>query len=64
MIRTWADGYGIWHASVPGTPDQTEALARRAIRAELLERHNSNRLGRTRVRLVGHAEGRTEWVER
>ncbi len=39
-VHTWADGFGIWHASVPLTasPKQDAQKARRAIIAELRER--------------------------
>jgi hypothetical protein len=36
-IITWADAFGIWHASVPTSPSERRD-ARRAIMAELLER--------------------------
>ena len=34
---TWADGFGVWHASVPATDDRRSdaAAARKLIRAEL-----------------------------
>lgn len=36
-ITTWADGFGIWHATVPLTGDSAK-VARRAILDELRQR--------------------------
>lgn len=36
-VRTWADGYGRWYALVPDEP-AAMAVARQAIRSELMER--------------------------
>lgn len=38
-ITTWADGYGVWHASVP-VSDDSESVAWDAIFLELAERAN------------------------
>ena len=39
-VTTWADGLGIWHASVPlsGSRHKDALAARKAIRAELTAR--------------------------
>lgn len=39
-VTTWADGFGVWHASVPTTdnPNHAAHVARAAIKAELLAR--------------------------
>lgn len=56
--RTWADGYGLWHATVSGrtgtdTLDDLERVARAAIRAELDARGDRGPEGsRGRVRVV------------
>jgi len=41
-VTTWADGLGIWHASVPMTdrPRADERRARDAIRSELVARES------------------------
>lgn len=36
--RTWADGFGVWHARVPRAVDSPVDLARWALREELLAR--------------------------
>lgn len=43
-VTTWADGFGVWHASVPLTDGrQRDAMtARKAIQAELEERYAPN----------------------
>lgn len=40
-VTTWADGYGLWHASVPlsGSRTRDAHVARRLIRTELEERY-------------------------
>ena len=42
--KVWADGFGVWHASVPlsGSRQRDAALARKMIRAELAERYAPN----------------------
>lgn len=41
---TWADGFGVWHASVPlsGSPRRDAMAAREAIRTELEARYAPN----------------------
>lgn len=41
---TWADGFGVWHASVPmsGSRRRDAMAARKAIMAELEERYAPN----------------------
>ena len=43
-VTTWADGFGRWHASVPlsGSRHRDAMTARKAIVAELEERHAPN----------------------
>lgn len=38
-VRTWADGFGVWHAAVP-VSDQSVSVARELIRDELMARHS------------------------
>lgn len=42
-VTTWADGFGIWHASVPlsGSPQRDAMAARKAILAELRMRYEA-----------------------
>jgi hypothetical protein len=40
QIHTWADGYGLWWARVPNTPD-AHKVAERAIMAELRQREKT-----------------------
>jgi hypothetical protein len=51
VIVTWADGEGIWYASVPlSTNPRGDAMrARRAIRAEMVERGEIGKGYRVRV---------------
>jgi hypothetical protein len=37
-VTTWADGFGVWHVRVPKDSASPVVAARRALRAELLER--------------------------
>ena len=60
QITTWADGFGVWHASVPltGSPQHDASVARRALREELALREGRNydprRIGVTRERVTNH----------
>lgn len=57
-ITTWADGYGVWHASVPlsGSRHKDALAARRAILAELRERGHidPSAIRVTRERVTNH----------
>lgn len=58
-VQTWADGFGIWHASVPLSDSRMrDALtARKAILEEIVSReapYRSVRLKVTRERVTGH----------
>lgn len=57
-ITTWADGLGIWHASVPlsGSRHKDAMTAREAIRVELTDRGVSPAyiLKVTRERVTNH----------
>lgn len=58
-VTTWADGFGIWHASVPlsGSRHKDALTARRAIIAELEQReapYRAVRLQVTRERVTNH----------
>lgn len=53
-MTTWADGFGIWHARVPLTPDSRN-VAQRAIRRELEARGALGEGYRVRVRQVADA---------
>jgi hypothetical protein len=57
-VKTWADGFGVWHASVPlsGSASRDAMRARRQIRAELDARGVSEhyRLRVTRERVTNH----------
>ena len=59
-VKTWADGFGRWHASVPLTDSrQADAhKARKMIQAELEERYAPNydpsTLHVTRERITAH----------
>lgn len=57
-VNVWADGFGIWHASVPKTEARTEAReARKLIMAELRARGDVGKGFRLRVtheRFTGH----------
>ena len=57
-ITTWADGFGIWHASVPlsGSRHKDAMTARKAILKELAARNVSDdyRLRVTRERITNH----------
>lgn len=49
-VKTWADGFGRWYASVPGDSRDPRRVAREAIRRELEQR---GQLGQGyRVRIV------------
>lgn len=58
--KVWADGFGVWHASVPlsGSRQRDANLARKMIRDELAERHSPNFdpqvVGVTRVSVTNH----------
>lgn len=58
--KVWADGFGIWHASVPlsGSRAKDAAAARKLIRAELEARYAPNydphTLRITRERITSH----------
>jgi len=59
-VKVWADGFGVWHASVPldGSPATQAATARRLIRTALEERYAPNydprTLHVTRERTTNH----------
>lgn len=40
-LRTWADGYGVWHVRVPREVGTPEATAQRALRDELVARESA-----------------------
>lgn len=62
-IHTWADGYGLWHASVPMTPDAAK-VAKRAIVAELRQRDAHVSAARVKIRLEHHTlHGTVHYVE-
>lgn len=46
---TWADGFGVWYAAVPGYLLDPRRAARNAIRRELVERHDMPAGHRVRV---------------
>jgi len=65
--QTWADGFGVWHASVPisGSPMRDALTARKAILAELeaRERHlDPSRVHVTREHVTNH--GTVHYVEK
>lgn len=64
-VTTWADGYGVWHASVPQYAYARPAdAARHAIRRELAEREAPNYDPRvTGVRLHEISDGRMIYRE-
>lgn len=59
-VTTWADGFGVWHASVPltGSPQRDAAVARKALREELAARESRffdpKRVGVTREYVTNH----------
>lgn len=59
-VTTWADAFGVWHASVPltGSPRRDADTARAAIRAELVAREaptwDPSIIGVTRERVTQH----------
>ena len=64
---TWADGFGVWHASVPisGSPQRDVMLARKAILAELEQRVrylDPSRVHVTREHVTNH--GTAHYVEK
>lgn len=61
-VRTWANGFGTWHASVSKNADSPEMVAQAHIMAELLERKDIPRGLVPPVALVEKAE--THWVYR
>ncbi|HEX5522798.1 MAG TPA: hypothetical protein VFX53_05090 [Pedococcus sp.] len=67
-IKTWADGFGIWHASVPLTSDPISDArrARQQIVNELTEREgptfDPSRVHVTREKVTGH--GTAIYVEK
>lgn len=54
--QTWADGFGIWHASVPAGPDAARH-AKRAIYGELVARGEIASSNALRVERVGYVSG-------
>lgn len=61
-IHTWADGYGLWHASVPDVPNAART-AKRAIMRKLRERESNVSARRVRLRQVDKADGAVHYVE-
>ena len=68
-ITTWADGFGVWHASVPlsGSRHRDAMAARRAILAEITDRGPDGyvpviRVTRERVTNHGTVVYRETWV--
>lgn len=60
-VRAWADGFGVWHASVPvvGTVGEQEQAARKAIRSEMEARGEVGKGHRIRLHRVGESQQMT-----
>jgi hypothetical protein len=49
FVKTWADGFGRWYASVPGDAKDPRRMAREAIRRELEARGELGQGYRVRI---------------
>lgn len=64
IIRLWADGYGVWHASVPLTFAFPKGAAKLAIRLALQERAPRDTwVSPPAVEFVGQDDERAEYKE-
>lgn len=71
QVRTWADGFGLWHArvqvpegsSVSGDYDKLRRAALRAIRRELTDRDECGPGYRLAVKVVEHDARSIEFRE-
>ena len=63
-VRTWADAFGVWHASVPTTHCRPAMAARRVILEELDARQGEPvDRARFRVRRVESSPGHVVYAE-
>ena len=67
-VKTWADGFGRWHADVPDTP-QGFNIARRELSREIMQRENigmvavRNYLNANMVGIPSETPGRVHFAE-